>query len=214
MTPRAVAWDVDGTLIDSEPVHLSALLAVSAAAGVDLSDLPDDEFVGVALPGVWRAVGDRFHGIDESHWTDRISAAYRSEVARLVPPPDACAAIRGVAALGLAQAAVSNSHRVVVEANLAALGVAGDIGVVVALEDVARPKPDPEPYLLAARQLGLDAAEMIAVEDSATGAASARAAGCHVIGIAAAGHSVRGAHVGVASLAEAVSVVSRTVRTP
>ena len=207
MTVRAVAWDVDGTLIDSEPIHLRALLAVCAEAGVDLSDLPDDEFVGVALPMVWQAIGSRFSGMDEADWTCRINAAYCAEIGTLRTPTDARSAIRKVAAFGLAQAAVSNSHRAIVVANLDALGVADGMAAVVALEDVDHPKPDPEPYVLAARKLGVSPAQMIAVEDSATGAASARAAGCRVIGLSRGSLHLPGAHQAAASLAEVVSLV-------
>lgn len=52
MPLQAVAWDIDGTLIDSEPLHQEALMAVVAAHGVDLSDLAPDAFVGVSLPDV------------------------------------------------------------------------------------------------------------------------------------------------------------------
>ena len=57
---QAMAWDIDGMLIDSEPLHQEALMAVVAAHGVDLSELTPNVFVGVSLPDAWRVVGDRF----------------------------------------------------------------------------------------------------------------------------------------------------------
>ena len=54
----AVAWDVDGTLVDSEPLHLQALQAVCRAHGVDLSDFGPAPFVGVAAPLGWGARGN------------------------------------------------------------------------------------------------------------------------------------------------------------
>ena len=66
----AVAWDVDGTLVDSEPLHLQALKAVCRAHGVDLSDFGPTPFVGVAAPQVWQALEPRFGlplGRDPAH---------------------------------------------------------------------------------------------------------------------------------------------------
>ena len=57
---RAVAWDIDGTLIDSEPLHERALAAASAALGADLSDLEPDAFRGVHALDIWKALKPRF----------------------------------------------------------------------------------------------------------------------------------------------------------
>jgi beta-phosphoglucomutase-like phosphatase (HAD superfamily) len=56
----AVAWDIDGTLIDSEPLHHQALLDASASFGVDLKDLPPLAFRGVHMDEVWSSLRDRF----------------------------------------------------------------------------------------------------------------------------------------------------------
>ena len=53
---RAVAWDVDGTLIDSEGLHQRSLIEAGAEFGVDLSDLPDEAFRGVHMRDVWTAL--------------------------------------------------------------------------------------------------------------------------------------------------------------
>ncbi len=57
---RAVAWDIDGTLIDSEPLHERALAAASAALGADLSDLDPEAFRGVHARDIWKALEPRF----------------------------------------------------------------------------------------------------------------------------------------------------------
>src|SRR3984957_13538295 len=57
---RAVAWDIDGTLIDSEPLHQRAIVAASAALGVDLSDIESGAFRGVHALDIWQALGPRF----------------------------------------------------------------------------------------------------------------------------------------------------------
>ena len=57
---RAVAWDIDGTLIDSEPLHQRALVAASAALGDDLSDIEPEAFRGVHAVDIWKALKPRF----------------------------------------------------------------------------------------------------------------------------------------------------------
>ena len=85
--------------------------------------------------------------------------------------------------LGLPQACVSNSQRRTVDAILAALGFNKHLDFSLSVEDVpeGRAKPDPEPYLRAARRLRTDASETLAVEDSVAGITAARAAGMHAI---------------------------------
>ena len=74
---EAIAWDVDGTLIDSEPTHLKALLATCTAHRVDISDLADDAFVGVSLHGVWEAIGARFPAsLGRDAWIGEINGHY------------------------------------------------------------------------------------------------------------------------------------------
>ncbi|MCW6506932.1 HAD family hydrolase [Lichenifustis flavocetrariae] len=178
---RAVAWDVDGTLVDSEPLHLRALLAASRGFGVDLSDLRDDEFRGVHMPDVWRALRSRMPAdLQETVWLDAIAAHYIGDRATLRPLPGAVETIAALAARGIPQACVSNSHRAVVNANLDALGITRFMAFTIALDDVSAGKPDPEPYAAAARLFGLAPYEVLAVEDSVAGMTSAVAAGLPV----------------------------------
>ena len=174
---RAVAWDIDGTLVDSEPLHLRALLAVSAELGADLADLPDDEFVGVNLNGVWAALRDRYPpGLSQDDWSARINRFYAAHARDLRPIDGAAVTIRALAARGIPQAAVSNSNRLVVDANLKALGIGDLLACSFSLDDVPAGKPDPRPYLMAAEGMGVPPEEVLAVEDSVTGARSACAA--------------------------------------
>lgn len=178
---RAVAWDVDGTLVDSEPLHLRALLAASRGFAVDLSDLRDDAFRGVHMPDVWRALRSRMPAdLQEAVWLDAITAHYIGDRATLRPLPGAVETITASAARGIPQACVSNSHRAVVNANLDAIGITRFMAFTIALDDVSAGKPDPEPYAAAARLFGLAPHEVLAVEDSVAGMTSAVAAGLPV----------------------------------
>lgn len=180
---RAVIWDVDGTLIDSEPLHLKALKAVCAAHRVDISDLPDDRFIGVNLHGVWAALKDRFPAtLAMADWIDALNKAYAANARELIEIPQASMVIKHLSGRGIRQVAVSNSNRAVVDVNLTTLGIAGLLEFSLSLDDVRTGKPDPEPYLTALFRLGLFPDQALAVEDSHTGVRSAKAAGIAVAG--------------------------------
>lgn len=207
MTPlRAVAWDIDGTLIDSEPLHEAALNAICAVHGADLSDLPANHFRGIQMPDVWKQLQSRLPAaLAEAAWTEAIVEQYVGRAHGLKPLDDAVAVMRTFAAAGLKQVCVSNSGRRIVDANLKALGVIDLIEFSISLDDIAFGKPHPEPYLAAAQRLGIPVEAIAAVEDSVAGATSAHAAGLRVFGIAPRG----GVAVGPASV-----TVSRLVDLP
>ena len=178
---RAVAWDVDGTLVDSEPLHHAALLAGSRRWGVDLADLPDQAFRGIHMGDVWTMLRPRLpESLGQAEWIAAITDHYIGNRRSLAPLPGALETIEALAARGIPQVCVSNSHRPIVEANLDALGIASHMRFVVAIDDVAAGKPDPEPYRQACTRLRLEPGAVLAVEDSATGALSAYRAGLPV----------------------------------
>ena len=209
MTIRAVAWDVDGTLVDSEPLHLRALLATCADYGVDISDLPDDRFVGVNLFGVWEALKDRFPwSLSRERWIIVLNEHYSRNADSLRPIPGAAETVRALAERGIPQAAVSNSNRVVVDANLKALGVADLMRFSLSLDDVPAGKPDPAPYRMVAERLGLAPSHVLSIEDSPSGIASARAAGVVSVGFAASPVDVGDADRTIKTLDEVIGLVT------
>ncbi len=185
-TIRAIAWDVDGTLVDSEPLHHRALLHGSSAFGIDLSDLPDQAFCGVHMGEVWQILRPRLpEALVEADWLAAINRHYVAHRHELSAVPGAVETIRCFTARGLPQVCVSNSARQIVDANLDALGIADAMAFTISLDDAAAGKPDPWPYAEACRRLGLDPAEVLAIEDSRTGVTSAVAAGlrCAALGL-------------------------------
>jgi len=178
---KAIAWDIDGTLIDSEPVHHKALMAVSARYGVEIA-ADDDRFIGVAMGDVWKVLAPHYPPeLERDIWLSEIVEAYIERVAELQPIPGAPEAVLALAEAGLVQCAVSNSARRIVEANLKAIGIDHVMTLAIAREDVTHGKPDPEPYRLACERLRLLPTQVLAVEDSVVGAQSARAAGMPVL---------------------------------
>lgn len=178
----AVAWDIDGTLVDSEPLHHQALVAASAGFGADLSDLPDMAFRGIHMGDVWRLLAGRLPAdLEEAVWLEAINRHYVANRHQLSAVPGAVETIERLAALGIPQVCVSNSGRSVVDANLDFLGILPHIRFSLSLDDVPEGKPSPVPYRMAADALGLPPAAVVAVEDSQTGLISARAAGLHAV---------------------------------
>ena len=204
MSPfRAVAWDIDGTLIDSEPLHQRALVAASAALGADLSDLEPEAFRGVHARDIWKALKARFSARTTFEtWIGAIEDYYVAHANELGPSPGALEAMRDLQAHGVAQACVSNSGRRIVDANIKALDVGEIIAFSLSLDDVSSGKPDPEPFREAAHRLGADPKATVAVEDSGAGARSARAAGLFVVGYSPLGEAFVGADRAIAHLAE------------
>jgi HAD superfamily hydrolase (TIGR01509 family) len=204
---RAVAWDIDGTLIDSEPLHERALAAASAALGADLSDLEPDAFRGVHAIDIWEALKPRFPaGSSFKTWIAAIEDYYVAHAGELEPIPGAPEAIRKLAELGIAQGCVSNSGRTIVDANIEALGIGTIIAFSLSLDDVSSGKPDPEPYREAAHRFALPAAAVVAVEDSGAGARSARAAGLYVVGYSPSGELFVGSDRLIVELMEVVAL--------
>jgi len=181
-----VAWDIDGTLADSEGLHHLALVETSAQHGVSIA--PDDSrFVGVAMDQVWRELAPRYPAtLSNAIWMQENCAAYLHHAAQLRALPGALEALAELHSAGIRQCCVSNSVRTIVDRNLQVIGAAAYLEFSISRNDVAHGKPDPAPYLLACERLALAPDEVLVVEDSATGLAAGRAAGCRVMRVGSA----------------------------
>jgi HAD superfamily hydrolase (TIGR01509 family) len=182
MTPKAVFWDMDGTLTDSEPLHEAALIAALRSVGVTPPSDLHERVLGISAWPVYEMLRDE-HGLtlpfDE--WIVRKYDHYWPLVDGLKPRLGAVEIFNELRARGVAQAVVSNSDRMVVDANLRAVGLAYPGMRTVSRNDVREGKPHPEPFLRAAWLAGVDPGEAVAVDDSWTGATAALAAGMKTI---------------------------------
>ena len=205
---KAVAWDIDGTLVDSEPLHLKSLILVCKKYNIDISDLPDEYFIGVNLYGVWEELRKRFPAsLKFDEWTHKINSFYFANSSTLTPY--AFEVINELHVLGVMQAAVSNSNRSVVDINLTALGVSKILNFSLSLDDVKKGKPDPAPYQVATKKLGLKPYEILAVEDSNSGIISAQKAGLMVAAVNVRGCLETTADFSITSLKEIVNLISK-----
>jgi len=181
---RAGLVDMDGLLVDSEPLWFEVERAVMARLGGQWGEADQRALIGGSLDRTvsWllaKAAAPASRE-DVARWLVAEMAALI--LARGLPlQPGAGPLLAALDAAGVPCALVTASSRAIMDAVLTVTGLSFD--VTVCGEDVRRGKPDPEPYLLAAARLGVPAAGCVVLEDSPTGIAAARAAGCPVIAV-------------------------------
>ena len=183
--PAAVLWDLDGTLVDSEPYWIQSEYALVAAHGGTWDDRHAHALVGQDLLTSARYLR-RHGGVDlpPPVIVERLLDAVVARVAEHVPwRPGARELLAELRGLAVPCALVTMSYRRLAETVVAALP-AGSFAAIVAGDDVTHGKPHPEAYLTAASRLGVSPADCVAVEDSPTGLASAVAAGVPALGVA------------------------------
>lgn len=191
--------DLDGTLVDSEPVHQDAFRGYFAERGWQVEDHVIRMFSGRRAQEVFPTLQGPWTGEDPVALTEGVLAVLRDSTSRPEPVAGAARLIAACAQAGLPVAVVTSARRGWATAVLGLLGAAGGTVPMVTAEDCAHGKPDPEPFRRGAELLGLRPGDLLAAEDSPAGIASARAAGVgHVIGVttthAAAALVAAGAH--------------------
>jgi HAD superfamily hydrolase (TIGR01509 family) len=182
--PAAVLWDMDGTLVDTEPYWMAAEHELVREFGGTWTD--EDGLTLVGNPLITSAAFIRERGgvdLPDEVIVDRLVTTVTRAVRGHVPwQPGARELLEELMTLGVPCALVTMSYADLADAVVDALP-AGSFTVLVTGDAVTNGKPHPEPYLTAARLLGVRPQDCIALEDSLPGLASAEAAGCRVVGI-------------------------------
>jgi HAD superfamily hydrolase (TIGR01509 family) len=179
-TPLAVVFDLDGTLIDSEALVREAHFAACDKLGYAMSDT---QFL--SLVGLHREANDvqlrSFYGDDFP--LEEFITATRAHVGDRVAPlkPGAVELMDALDEMALPFGLATSSRRPWVERHFAAYALADRFRVAVTRQDCVEGKPHPEPYLNASRLLGVEARDVLALEDSHAGVRSAHAAGCMTV---------------------------------
>lgn len=177
----AVLWDMDGTLVDTEPHWMAAQRQLAHEYGIDWSDADNLTVVGKSMEVVartlqWRGVDQAVRSIIQS-LVDQVAEAISENVPWL---PGAEILLADLARAGVPCALVTMAHSPIPQL-VAAAAPLNAFTAVVAGDDVSEGKPHPEPYLQAAARLNVDATRCVAVEDSPSGTFSAEAAGMPVV---------------------------------
>jgi HAD superfamily hydrolase (TIGR01509 family) len=181
---RAVLFDMDGLLVDSEPLWFEAECSVMATIGGSWTRADQLELTGGSLEhSVGYMLARALRPAEPALIGEWLLDTMATLIAGRGVPLMAGAAelLAELAAAGVPMALVTSAQRRIMDAVIASTGL--DFGVTVCAEDVSRGKPDPEPYLRAAAALGQPPAGCVALEDSPRGVAAARAAGCPVIAV-------------------------------
>ncbi|RWZ51791.1 HAD family phosphatase [Labedella phragmitis] len=184
LLPDAVLWDMDGTLVDTEPYWISAETDLVESFGKTWTYEDAMSLVGA---GLWDSAETlRSHGVDMladdivSHLTGVVMARITAEG---VPfRPGARELLTDLRRAGVRTALVTMSVRAMAEHVVERIGF-DSFETLVTGDEVTRPKPHPDPYLEAASRLGVDIERCVAIEDSRTGLASAVASGAVAIAV-------------------------------
>ncbi|MFF4226873.1 HAD family hydrolase [Streptomyces sp. L500] len=197
---QAVLLDMDGTLVDTEGFWWEVETAVFAELGHQLLEEWREVVVGGPMARsaafLIKATGAR---IALAELSALLNTRFAQMIGQGVPlMPGARRLLAELAAHGVPTALVSASHREIIDRVLHSLGPQ-HFTLTVAGDELARTKPHPDPYLLAAARLGADPVRCAVVEDTMTGVTAAEAAGCRVVAVpsvapipAAAGRTVVG----------------------
>jgi beta-phosphoglucomutase-like phosphatase (HAD superfamily) len=182
--PAAVLWDMDGTLVDTEPYWIAGEFALVAEYGGTWSEADAHSIVGFDLLDA--AVELRVRGGVPLEPVDIVERLLDDVIARVAGGlpwrPGAPVLLDACRAAGVPCALVTMSWRRLADAIIAA-APPGSFDASVTGDEVTHGKPHPESYLAAAAALGVDPADCVAIEDSPTGTASALAAGCATLGV-------------------------------
>lgn len=190
--PKAVLFDLDGTLLDSEHLWLKAEMSTMSHWNVNWTSVDQQ----ICLGGPFERVATYMHNLVTDHddpsptTLQGISDLLLANIVELFSTtriawrPGARDLVLQAHKLGIPTAIVTASWRVLLDAVLANMSAdVGEFTVTVAGDEVPRSKPDPFPYARAARLLHVDPGDCLAIEDSPTGTASAVSSGAKTIAI-------------------------------
>lgn len=179
----AVIFDMDGVLLDSEPLHYEAVRLILEEQGVDFPLEDYFRYLGTTLTSTWDDLCERYpismpFEDFEGRYNSDVLAQYLAGAPLIVGARALVAQLRDA---GVPIAVASSSHRIWVDAALSGAGLSEYFDQTTAGDEVSMGKPSPEIYLKAAEKLGFDPADCIAVEDAPAGVESASAAGMRVV---------------------------------
>lgn len=181
---KALLFDLDGTLVHTDPLHFAAWRRALEPHGIPLDEATYERRIwGRHNPDIVRDLLPQLDTADVAAFADAKEAAFRAAARGLQPLPGAAALMVDARAAGVTVAVVTNAPRPNAEFMLHATGLVTMVDLLTIGEECAAPKPDPAPYRETLECLGVSADEAVAFEDSPSGLRSAAAAGLTVVGM-------------------------------
>ena len=180
--PAAILFDHDGTLVDTEPVWAAAKVALAAEFGGTWTEQDTLDCLGLSMQFTLDRLRERGVNLPDEEINNRLVAKVHKTLAR--QPVEFLPGIEHfLSEVREAQipAAVVTNATTSVARRTANAAPEGTFSVIIGNDETTHPKPDPQPYLLAAERLGVDPTQCVAIEDSPSGVRSATAAGMRVI---------------------------------
>ena len=181
---EAVFFDMDGLLVDSEPIWMESETEITAPYGYSWGQSDSIECLGGPLSRVGEYMFERCNGAESPAFFTQKLIDVQCEKLRGKTPlmPGAIELVRALQSHGVATGLVSASPRNIVDAVLENLG-GNPFPFSISSDDVVRTKPHPDAYLLAAKKIGAEITNCLIFEDSLTGAAAAAASGAWLIAV-------------------------------
>lgn len=182
--PRAIVFDCDGLLVDTEGCWTVAESELFRSRGLAFDTADKEALIGASVPAACALLADLFADGSSAAQVEReLLVKVEQIVGREGRPMPGAVELMALALERLPTAVASNSPRALLDQALQVGGFATLPAVTVAADEVANPKPAPDLYLAACARLGVAPGDALAVEDSATGVRAATGAGMRTIGV-------------------------------
>jgi beta-phosphoglucomutase len=186
MSYKAILFDMDGIIVDSEPLHVAAFQIVLKDHGYDLSrEQYKQHFAGrtdeAGFRHYFNFMGEPIEVPIIMH--EKAKTYLALAASQLVPYPDVIEFIQNLAKHKVRLALVTGSLRAEAEVTLKAFNLTGLFSAIIAAEDIDHSKPNPEGYLKGAKALSVEPADCIIIEDAPSGVQAAKAAGIRCVAV-------------------------------
>jgi HAD superfamily hydrolase (TIGR01509 family) len=183
---RAVIFDMDGVIIDSQPYHFAVEEAMCREIGIEVSTEESHSFVGMAGEKVWDYLKNKF-GLQKSieelmAFENKARIKYFSSLENIRPIPGIVDLLEEINEHTIKTALASSSSIEVINIFISKLGLTHYFQHIISGNSVASGKPDPDIFIHTAQALQEAAADCVVIEDSANGVKAAKAAGMKCIG--------------------------------
>jgi beta-phosphoglucomutase-like phosphatase (HAD superfamily) len=181
---KAILFDLDGTLVSSEHLHLEAWDEMLKKQGLHFDEEWFRNWIGVSDASMAEQIAAKYPlGMPWQDFLEAKRALFQRKAAgSIVPLAGVKDGLEAFFPFPMAVVTMSNLSDAML--SLESAGLLSFFKTIVTADDVTNPKPDAEAYLTAAKRLGVAPADCLAVEDSISGVGSAKAAGCYTIGVA------------------------------